>query len=102
MEYETNGRTGTAMKIGTMAMMGTNRTTEITRINSGTIPRTRTMILLLENHINVMWMMVVKGRIKPSLMARTVRKPKLKMNLKSRLFDIFWIDNYSYTKYLQD
>ena len=28
-------------------------------------------------------------------MARPVRKPKLKRNLKSRLFNIFWVDIYT-------
>ena len=87
-----NGGTQAAIKIGMMMvtskMMGTNRIMMPTKTNPEILIKAHTMALLPVNHTSVNWMMGVRGRTRQRQLARTARRPRSRLSLKSKLLQI--------------
>ena len=101
-----NGETQAAMNIGMMLMMvtsmmmGTNKIMVTIKTNPGMLIQTHTMTLPPGNHISVKWMMGVRGRTRQRQLARTARRPRSRLNLKSKLLQILLLIILSIQKYL--
>ena len=84
-----NGGTQAAMNIGMMMvtskMMGTNRIMMPTKTNPEILIKAHTMALLPVSHTSVNWMNGVRGRTRPRQLAKTARRPRSRLSLKSKL-----------------
>jgi hypothetical protein len=91
---------GIMVTMATCTMMGTSRN-NITITNPGMLTIALTMTTTPDNLINVRLTKEARGKVRIKQLARSRRRLKSKLNLKSKLYK-FLVDNPKYTKYLMN